>query len=42
MVMDGRGLPARFHDQSIKLIQTDPAAFIQLAKAANPSVQKTL
>ena len=33
-------LPARFHDQSIKLIQTDPsAAFIQLAKAANPSVQ---
>ena len=33
-------LPARFHDQSIKLTQTDPsAAFIQLARAANPSVQ---
>ena len=36
----GAALPARFHNRSIKLTQADPsAAFIQLARAANPSVQ---
>ena len=36
-------LPARFHEQSVKITQTDPsAAFVQRAKVANPSVQKNL
>lgn len=36
----GEALPALFHDQPIKLTQTDPSAtFIQQAMAANPSAQ---
>ena len=36
-------LPARFHERSVKITQTDPsAAFVQRARVANPSVQKNL
>ena len=39
----GSALPARFHDQPIKLTQTDPSAtFIQQARAANPYAQNNL
>ena len=39
----GTALPPRFREQPIKLTQTDPSAtFIQQAKAANPSAQKSL